>query len=224
MKPILAFDVNETLLDLAALDPIFAALFGDAAVRREWFTQMLQSALVSIVTDAYSDFTTLQMGALEMIAARRGATLLETDRARVRTGMETLPPHPDVRPGLERLRDAGYTLVTLTNSPARVADAQITHAGLADLFSQRFSADTVRCLKPARTPYQMVAEKLGVPLPQVRLIAAHAWDIAGAMRAGCAAAFINRPGAVLDPLVPVPALIAPTITALAEAMIAADAV
>ena len=222
MKPILAFDVNETLLDLAALDPIFAALFGEATVRREWFTQMLQSALVSIVTDTYSDFTALQMGALEMIAARRGITLSEADRARVRTGMETLPPHPDVRPGLERLRDAGYTLVTLTNSPMRVAEAQIAYAGLTDLFPQRFSADQVRRLKPSPEPYRMVAKELGVPIAEVRLVAAHAWDIAGAMRAGCGTAFVNRPGAVLDPLVPVPSLIAPTITAIADAIIAAD--
>jgi len=222
MKPILAFDVNETLLDLAALDPIFAALFGDAAVQREWFTQVLQSALVSIVTDAYSDFTALQMGALEMTAARRGITLSEADRARVRMGMETLPPHPDVRPGLEQLRDAGYTLVTLTNSPARVAEAQIAHAGLTDFFPQRFSADRVRRLNPSPEPYRMVARELGVPIAEVRLVAAHAWDIAGAVRAGCGTAFVNRPGAVLDPLVPTPSLIAPTITAIAEAIIAAD--
>ena len=69
----------------------------------------------------------------------------------------------------------------------------------------------------------MVAKELGVPIAEVRLVAAHAWDIAGAMRAGCDTAFINRPGAVLDPLVPVPSLIAPTIAAIAEAIIAADA-
>jgi len=36
------FDVNETLLDLSALDPRFERVFGDASVRREWFMQMLQ--------------------------------------------------------------------------------------------------------------------------------------------------------------------------------------
>jgi 2-haloacid dehalogenase len=34
----------------------------------------------------------------------------------------------------------------------------------------------------------------------VRLVAAHAWDIAGAQAAGCAAAFVARPGKVLSPL------------------------
>ena len=35
MPRVCVFDVNETLLDLRALDPAFAQVFGDAAVRRE---------------------------------------------------------------------------------------------------------------------------------------------------------------------------------------------
>jgi 2-haloacid dehalogenase len=33
----LVFDVNETLLDVAALDPLFERLFGDSRARVEWF-------------------------------------------------------------------------------------------------------------------------------------------------------------------------------------------
>jgi 2-haloacid dehalogenase len=42
----IAFDVNETLLDLARLDPLFEEAFGDAALRQQWFGQMLQLAFV----------------------------------------------------------------------------------------------------------------------------------------------------------------------------------
>ena len=48
MPRVCVFDVNETLLDLRALDPAFAQVFGDAGVRREWFAQMIQSALVAM--------------------------------------------------------------------------------------------------------------------------------------------------------------------------------
>jgi len=72
MARVIVFDVNETLLDLAALDPAFARIFGDAAARREWFTQVLQSALTATVTAAYSDFGAVGMAALAMTAARRG--------------------------------------------------------------------------------------------------------------------------------------------------------
>jgi len=219
---LIAFDVNETLLDLAALDPLFARLFGDPAVRREWFAQMLQSMFISIVTDRYADFTALQMGALTLIARRHDTALSEEDRRRVREEMQHLPPHPDVRPALERLRGAGLRLVTLTNSPEQVAQAQIVNAGLGDLFEAVLSADSVRRLKPAPEPYRMVAERTGVPIEQVRLVAAHGWDIAGALRAGCAAAFVARPRMALDPVAERPDIVGDTLAEVAERIIAVE--
>ena len=76
---VLVFDVNETLLDLAALDPHFARVFGDAAVRREWFATMLQSALLLTVTGPYFDFGSHFRAALALTAERRGMTVSEAD-------------------------------------------------------------------------------------------------------------------------------------------------
>jgi 2-haloacid dehalogenase len=73
----------------------------------------------------------------------------------------------------------------------------------------------VQRLKPAPKTYQMAAERLGVPLGEIRLVAAHAWDIAGALRAGCAA-FVARPGMVLDPLVPAPDVVGADMGEVAE--------
>ncbi len=53
MAQVLAFDVNETLLDLKALDGRFEELFGTAALRPLWFGQMLQLAFVGGLTGAY---------------------------------------------------------------------------------------------------------------------------------------------------------------------------
>jgi 2-haloacid dehalogenase len=89
-------------------------------------------------------------------------------------------------------------LATLTNSTIAVAEAEITNAGLRDYFERVLSADTVHRLKPAPEPYRTAAERLGVDVGRIRLIAAHAWDVAGALHAGCAAAFVVRPGMVLD--------------------------
>jgi 2-haloacid dehalogenase len=81
-----------------------------------------------------------------------------------------------------------------------VGQAEITNAGLGEYFERLFSADTARRLKPAPEPYRMVVERLEVAIGELRLVAAHAWDIAGALHAGCAGAFIARPGMALDPL------------------------
>lgn len=223
MPRVILFDVNETLLDLAALDLVFQHIFGDASIRRVWFQQMLQSALVGTVTDVYSDFSAVAMAALEMTAARQDHQLTGEDRNAVRDGMRQLPSHPDVEPALDRLAAAGFRLAALTNSTTEAAHAQLTHAGLADRFEQILSADTVHRLKPAPEPYRMAAERLDVDIGHLRLVAAHAWDVAGALRAGCAAAFVARPGMVLDPLAPTPDVVGKDLTEVATRIIAVEA-
>ena len=38
---VLVFDVNETLLDIDSLEPLFIRLFGNKHVMREWFAQLV---------------------------------------------------------------------------------------------------------------------------------------------------------------------------------------
>jgi 2-haloacid dehalogenase len=118
--------------------------------------------------------------------------------------MAQLPAHPDVRPALERLRDSGARLATLTNSTQAVVEAQLAFAGLRDLFEAALSADAVQRLKPGREPYGYAADALGIAPGEMTLVAAHAWDIAGARAAGARTVFVGRPGQVLDPAAPAP--------------------
>jgi 2-haloacid dehalogenase len=214
---VLAFDVNETLLDLRALDPPFAAAFGDAALRPQWFALMLQVAFVGGLTGSYVDFTTAQRSALAMLAARHKVTVSPAQVAAIVGGMRTLPPHPEVQPAMARL-GARFRLVALTNSPTDVAEAQMRNSGLRELLEAVYSADEVRALKPAPEPYRMVAQRSGVPIGEVRLVAAHGWDVAGALAAGCRAAFVARPGAVRYPHGPQPDVIATDLAGLADAL------
>jgi len=98
------------------------------------------------------------------------------------------------------------------------------NAGLTAYFEQILSADSVRRLKPAPEPYLMAADRLGVPPAGVRLVAAHYWDIAGALRVGFAAAFVARAGQVLDPLAPRPDVVGADLRAVADQIIALEAV
>src|SRR5438876_337674 len=88
---VLVFDVNETLLDLGALDPQFARVFGDPAVRREWFATMLQSALLLTVTGPYFDFGSHFRAALTLTAERRGVTVSEADEKAILGEVRWLP-------------------------------------------------------------------------------------------------------------------------------------
>lgn len=219
MARLIVFDVNETLLDLKALDPPFDRVFGRSGIRREWFGQLLQSAFVSIVTDSYTDFGTIGGAALDMVARRNAIELSQEDRDDILGTMRELPPHAEVPAALERLRQAGLRVAALTNSTEAVATAQLTNAGLAPLFERILSADTAKRLKPAREAYETAAAQLGVAVTEIRLVAAHAWDVAGALRAGAAAAFVARAGMVLDPLVPPPDITGSDLAEVAERII-----
>jgi len=223
MARVCVFDVNETLLDLGALDPHFERVFGDASVRQVWFGQFLTSWLTAMVTGMYREFGTIGGTALEMVAERQGVELSDEDKQQILGSIQELPPHPEVEESLGRLREAGLRLATLTNSTQRVADAQIDNSGLRGYFDQVLSADTVQRLKPAPEPYRMAADSLGVEVGQVRLVAAHAWDVAGAMQAGCRAAFVARPGMVLNPLFERPDVVGVDLREVADGILEAEA-
>lgn len=68
----------------------------------------------------------------------------------------------------------------------------------------------------------MTAKELEVSVDQIRLVAAHDWDVAGAILAGCNAAFIARPNMVLNPTMPVPDIIGKNLIEVAEKIISKD--
>ncbi len=199
MAHTLVFDVNETLLDLSFLDGPFEEVFGEASVRREWFTQLLQLSMVVSTTDTYRDFRVLAGEALEVAAGRRGVNLNDRSRSSILGMIVQLPAHPDVAASLDRLKSAGITLAALTNSPPDTVHAQLTNTGLIDRFDRVMSVEPTRRFKPHPAPYEMAADELGIGPSRLWMVAAHDWDIAGAMRVGYKGAFLARPGQWFSP-------------------------
>lgn len=213
MRPAIVFNLNGTLLDLAGLDPLFAEFFGDAALRRAWFLQVEKLLLLSAATTVYHDFDSIAEAALGLIEAET-RRLNGEEKERFSNAVLQLPAFPDVEGALKQLRD-DFTLVVLTNSTLKGAMRQISNAGLTRYFARVHSADEVQHFKPAPEPYRMIAQKLGVSMGDVLLVAAHAWDIAGAAWAGCQTAFLRRPGQHLSEVSPTPNLIASDLLDLA---------
>ncbi len=200
MPKILIFDVNETLLDLSPLRPHFERSFGDANVMGHWFLTLLHSSLTVTLTENYKDFGALAGSALDVVAKLRKVSLTGEDRRTILETIKKLPPHPEVPESLERLRNSGFRLFTLTNSPRKTLDSQMEFAGLGKYFEALFSVDETKRFKPAVETYRSVADKLGVKTSEMRMIAAHDWDIAGAINAGCQTAYIARTGKVYNEL------------------------
>jgi 2-haloacid dehalogenase len=221
-RRILVFDVNETLLDVNALGPHFQRLFGSAAVTQEWFTNVLLYSEVTTIAGPYADFGTIARAALNMTGRAHGVSVSPADQDVILRGLVSLPAHADVLEGLRQLQSAKFRLVTLTNSAPAAVGQQLKNAGISEYFERSFSVDTVRKFKPAAEVYRLVANELRVPPSQLRLIAAHAWDVLGAMRAGCAAAFIARPGKALFPLADAPDIVGGDLREVAAQIVKRD--
>ncbi len=222
MTKVIAFDVNETLLDLRALDASFEEVLGSAALRGQWFAQMLQLSFVGGLSGEYVDFSTAQHAALLMLAARNGLAVTEAEATEMVNKMSSLPPHPEVASALALLRETTLKVVALTNSVQAVAQAQLTNAGIDGYFDRVMSADAVKRLKPAPEPYQAVAVAFNVDTADVRLVAAHSWDVSGALAAGCKAAFVARPGMVLSPIGRQPDIVGTDLAEVVEQILAAE--
>jgi 2-haloacid dehalogenase len=222
--PILVFDVNETLLDLSALDQPFAAAFGvemprARGIRKAWFTELLHEVLITIVTGPYVNFSSLARSALRVTAERVPESLADGGIMKIMSSVTKLPPHDDVDEALDRLADAGFRMTALSNGTPNALAAQLKYAGLTARFEKIASAEHAGRLKPAPEPYRLMARELDTPPEDLCMVAAHAWDTTGALRAGLQAAFIARPGKVLSDADPEPEIIGSSLTDVADALI-----
>jgi 2-haloacid dehalogenase len=191
---VLVFDVNETLIDIDSMTPLFIQIFGDPRALREWFAQLVIYSMTATLAGRYTDFFTLGQAVLQMLADVHDVNITDDDLHSVKHGVLTMPAHPDVEDGLTALRDNDFRLVTLTNSPSSDGPTPLEHAGLAHFFEQRFSVESCRAFKPAPIVYRHVSEELGVKPAECMMVAAHVWDTIGAQAAGFHGALITRPG------------------------------
>ena len=218
---VIFFDVNETLLDLSPLkESLGAALGGRPELASLWFTTLLQHSLVATVADRYHVFDEIGAACLRMIARSLGLELGGDTAERCVATMRCLPPHPDVVPALERLRDASFRLAPLTNSSKSMVADQMQNAGLTQFFETLLSVEEVELYKPHTHVYRWAARRLGVDVADCLFVAAHGWDVAGAAWAGMRTAFIARPGQQVFPLGPATDIAVPSFEGLADALVA----
>ena len=207
------------MLDISHMDPLFEQIFGSGEVRKEWFSQVIQDALVVSLIDNYSDFGKIGVSAFELVAARHSVVVEEGDFLNVVSRMKSLPAHPEVPAQLRRLKDHGFRLVTLTNSPPAMVEAQLENAGISEFFERQLSVDSVRAFKPSRKVYEYAEAELGERSSDLWLVAAHNWDTSGALAAGWNAAFVARPGMELSRLDSQPQITGDTLVEVVDQLV-----
>jgi 2-haloacid dehalogenase len=194
-NPIVVFDVNETLLNFNVLAPVFVRVFDDPNMLREWFNNVVIYSEALTLARQYADSATVGVAVLHMLAEIKGRTVRASDLSELKRLSAAMPTYPDTPDALERLKRAGFTLITLSNNPTIGVEGQLSAAGLRYFFEQLHSIeDEVYRYKPARESYTSLAAKLGASPSDLWFVSCHAFDTLGAASAGYRAALILRPG------------------------------
>jgi 2-haloacid dehalogenase len=170
------FDAMGTLFELAPL----RERLGESATEA-WFERLLHSAAVVTMLGDFIPFGELARTTLATTVAK---LQLDVDQEDVLAQLRQLPPAHDARAALERADRA----FVLTNGGRAGGEELLQNAGLDDLVERVFGVDEVKAYKPDPRPYRLVLDELG----EATFVAAHAWDVVGASRAGLRAVWMDR--------------------------------
>jgi 2-haloacid dehalogenase len=184
-------DVNETLLDLSTVVPVFVEAGLKPADFALWFARTQRDGFALSAAGDWRSFGDIGRAVWRSMAP-------EVDPEPLFSALANCPLHPDVVPGIAALRDAGVMIATLTIGAAEPIAGSLTRAGVA--VDATLSCDDIRRWKPAPEPYQYAAQSLGVTCADCVMIAVHDWDLHGARAAGLRTAWVNRSGAEWSPI------------------------
>jgi 2-haloacid dehalogenase len=138
----------------------------------------------------WGDFDALHLVTLDAVLAEAGLDVPGDARRALVGAWHRLDPWPDVRAGLDALREQHLT-ATLSNGHVRLLAGLARHGDLR--FDTLLSAELFETYKPAPEVYRGAAALLGVEPGELMLVAAHPWDLAGARNAGLRSALVERP-------------------------------
>jgi len=184
---VVAFDVNETLLDLAPVRAALVEAGQEPGLLATVFARTLVTGMAGTVTGTWFRFREAFDAALAQTSE-----LDAGQRAAVADTFLELAPHADVEPALRRLTAAGIRVVALTHGSPGVAEAGLERGGITPLVERSLSSEVIRTWKPAREVYLWAAGSCAVAPERMALVAAHGWDVHGAQVAGLTGAWFPR--------------------------------
>ena len=214
----LAFDMYGTLVDpIRIWKQLEQFISGDAQrIAEIWRQKQLEFTFRLTAMERYEDFEQVTRKALDYALAATGHMLDAQQKNSLMTQYNDLERYTDVEPGLQRLKDAGYTMVVFSNGSPAMLSAIMQAAHLERYCSGFVSVDEVKVYKPSPVVYRHVANRLGRPLDQVRLISSNPFDVIGAESAGMQTAWVNRSGGLFDTLALMPQMVVKSLVELAN--------
>lgn len=186
---VVLFDVFETMLRVDALGSRFVDVGRPAHEWELFFTRTLRDGMALTLAGAAPPFGEVARAALRTTVRH---TLSDEALDHVLRGFAELPPHRDVEPALAALARARVPAHAFTHGDPRLACDALDRAGLRTYLRGVHSAEAIGSFKPPARVYDWVCAQVDTPAERVALVAAHSWDVHGAVRAGMIGALATR--------------------------------
>ncbi len=218
----LAFDMYGTLVDPIRIWKQLEQYIPREAQRvaETWRQKQLEFTFRLTAMERYEDFAQVTRKALDHALAMAERELDAAQKDALMAQYNDLERFADVEPGLQRLKEAGYTMIVFSNGSPSMLNAIMNAAQLQPYFQGFVSVDEVKVYKPSPKVYRHGANRLGRAIEDVRLISSNPFDVIGAQAAGMQAAWVNRSRGLFDPLGSRPEIVVETLTELADKLVA----
>ncbi|TQM04046.1 HAD-IA family hydrolase [Pseudonocardia kunmingensis] len=210
-------DVFETMLRVDALGARFVDV---GRPEHEWelfFTRALRDGMAHTLAGPARPFADVARAALHTTTHH---TLSDEAVEHVLAGFRTLPPHPDVEPALMALARARIPAYAFTHGAEAVAAAALDGAGLRTYLRDVLSCEQIRSFKPPARVYHWACRQVDQRADRVALVAAHSWDVHGAVRAGLVTGLATRLEGAVPDVVERPHVAAERLDAVVDGIIA----
>jgi 2-haloacid dehalogenase len=215
-RPTAVFDIIGTCFSLDKPRQALAGLGAPAGALDLWFAQSLRDSFAFSHAGGYAPLKEVLAGELARYVRQLGLRASADDLRSLLQTFAELHPRPELADALAVLGDRGWQLLALTMGAAESTRGLLERAGVADRFDLLISCDSISVTKPNRAVYQLALERSGA---ETWMVAAHAWDIAGASRAGLKTAFVTSvEGSYLE-VYPKPDVVAASLLEAARAMV-----
>jgi 2-haloacid dehalogenase len=184
----IAFDMIGTCFGLDKPKQRLVELGAPKYALQLWFAQALRDAFALSHAGGYQPLKQILEAELPRTLKLLGIETSSEQRSQVISAFNELEIEPGALEAFQRLTEAGWRLVALTNGSAESTQKLLKRAGVLQHFAEVRSCDEIQITKPNLKVYQLLQQN---EQGEIWMIAAHAWDIAGALRAGLKTAFIT---------------------------------
>lgn len=183
------FDIIGTCFSLDQPQQKLTALGAPPHALQLWFAQTLRDAFALSHAGGYRPLK-------EVLEAELPRTLkilnIETNaeqRSHIMNSFADLELQPSALEAFHLLATANWRLIALTNGSEESTHKLLTRANASQYFTNIFSCDAVQKTKPHPEVYALPKQDFK---GDVWMVAVHAWDIAGAAKAGLQTAFVTQ--------------------------------